>query len=199
MKIQTSKTFPAFTTEDRKDVSSYFEEFDRIARHVGDGRLMNDDEYCGLLIDSCERASLAGKKLRSVQKSAVYKTLEGKMDFEGCKVLLVNALKSLQRNEYLTTKDAKMKYDSLRYRVGGDVVLFHTELDEALEELDRQGYPKDEKTLWLDYQEKMEDKTALGSVIRQSKPTTVDDLRSHLEEYYAIEEGLEVDKGPKVK
>ncbi len=109
MKAQVPANLPKFTEDDRKDVPGWVEEFNRLSRHTVHGGEVEEEDYCTMLVSSCDKGTTAGDQLRSVQRSDVHKALESKRDFEGCKFLLLTSLNTLQKNAYLVKGDVEEK------------------------------------------------------------------------------------------
>ena len=189
MKVQSSVQFPTFTEADRGNVRKYLTEFDRIARHCAGGSEMEPGEWCSMLISSCPRDSTAGKKLRGLQEHTIYQAFEQKSRLLSCQVLLRNALMNLQKGQFTREVGAVEEYDAIKFELGDDILDFHTRLDNVIMELEAQKVGKDDHTLYLDYQKKMGDRTALGAVLRQSKPQTYEELRKGVEEYFDVHFG----------
>ena len=94
VKVTTTVSFPQGTDSDLADIESWLTEFDRVAAHIASGEMMAKDK-CTNLVSSWVKTTVAGKCLRSVQKSNGYKLLEASGQYQQAYDVLLVCLRSL--------------------------------------------------------------------------------------------------------
>jgi hypothetical protein len=152
---------------------------------------MAPSEYVTMLVSSTGMKSLAGKKLRRLKdKDPLYATLEQSGEHEACKRLMVAELHTLQKSEFLQEAGVSDKFETLTYKKGDDIDVYHNDWDDAMLDLKERGLERNSKTLLMDYRRKFGDKDTLGLILSTEKPETLEDLMDALEKHYAVQETL---------
>ena len=99
MKVVANVKFPEFREEDRRDMQQFIQEFERVASHAAGGGQLMDQEWINMMVNSCGRATSAGRVLRVRQRSRRYKDSEALGDHAACRNQLLEELERLQRSD----------------------------------------------------------------------------------------------------
>ena len=122
VRVVADVVFPDFREEDRSDMGLFITEFNRVAQHAAGGGTLSPQEWINMMLNSCGRATTAGRALRVLQRTSRYRVAEDRGSFEGCLELVRQTLMTLQRRPFVRTTRARERYDQLRYIPGHDVV-----------------------------------------------------------------------------
>ena len=121
--------FPKGTPESLEDLSKWFQEFERVLRHVSGGEPCSEDRIFHFL--SCwPEESLPGAELRLVQESPEYDELEQKDELELCWRMLVAKLNEFQVEPVVARRNANDLWKALHWT--GDLETYHFSFRKAL-------------------------------------------------------------------
>ena len=135
VKVTTTVSFPQGTDSDLADIESWLTEFDRVAAHIASGEMMAKDK-CTNLVSSWGKATVAGKCLRSVQKSHGYKQLEASGQYQQAYDLLLVCLRSLAIPKKVRRRQLEDTWKSFSMHPNEDLIPFHARLDDLLVDME---------------------------------------------------------------
>ena len=190
VKVVANVKFPDFREDDRRDTYQFVTEFNRVASHAAGGGTLSTQEWINMMLNACGRTTTAGRALRVLQRAELYQTAENTRNPDYCQAMIMTELEKLQRSDFVRKKAARDTFTKLTFAQGQDIYDYHTSWDDSIQDMTDNRCLPDEETLIFDYKKKM-DATAVLHVQRVERPTTIDDWKKHVEEFFDSAQGIQ--------
>ena len=139
VRTEAKVSFPEGKEDSLEDLESWMAEFVRVGRLTGGGQDPAAEQRIPLLVSCWPESTLAGKALRTLQRSPSYMQAENAQDFETCWRALEAKLRSLQKPSRVRRRTVQDRYRHLQHKPSQSIRAFHEEWDATMLDLQLHG------------------------------------------------------------